>query len=71
LVLCFISHFGLLANLLSVPLMEVLVAPSAVVSLVLMPFGAVGVGLLGVHIGLQWIVFVAGFFLSLRVQYLV
>lgn len=57
-----ILHFGLLANLLSVPLMGVLVTPSAVVSFVLMLFGLGSVGFLGAHIGLQWIVLVAGSF---------
>lgn len=57
-----VSHFGLLANILSVPVMGILVAPGAIVSVVLMPFGAEALGLWVVEIGLNWILTVAHFF---------
>ncbi|SEP56183.1 competence protein ComEC [Thalassovita taeanensis] len=54
-----LSHFGLPANLLSVPLMGVLVMPSAVVAALLMPFGAEGPALWIMGLGLRWILGVA------------
>ncbi len=57
-----VSHYGLLANILSLPVMSFLVAPSAVLAMMLMPFGAEVVGLWGVDLGLRWILAVAHFF---------
>lgn len=54
-----LSHFGLLANLLSVPLMGVLVIPAAVLAAVLAPIGAEVVGLTVMGWGLRWILGVA------------
>ncbi len=53
------SHYGLLANLLSVPLMGVLVIPSAVLALCLAPFGLEALGLHLMGFGLRWILGVA------------
>lgn len=55
-----IAHFGLLANVLSVPLMGIIVMPAAVLAVCLAPLGLWGVGLWFVDQGLQWILFVAG-----------
>ena len=54
-----IAHYGLIANLLSVPLMGVLVIPAAVLALVLAPFGLEGLGLWATGLGLRWILGVA------------
>lgn len=54
-----ISHYGLIANLLSVPLMGVLVMPAAVLAVCLAPFGLWTVGLWFMEQGLRWILFVA------------
>lgn len=54
-----LSHYGLLANLLSVPLMGVLVIPAAVLALCLAPFGLEMFGLTVMGWGLQWILMVA------------
>ncbi len=54
-----IAHFGLLANLLSVPLMGVLVMPAAVIAAVLMPFGLDWIALWLMGLGLRWILAVA------------
>ncbi|MEM6758330.1 MAG: ComEC/Rec2 family competence protein [Pseudomonadota bacterium] len=53
------AQYGLFANLASVPLMGTLVIPSAVLALLLSPFGAEGVGLSLMGFGLQWILWVA------------
>lgn len=53
------SHYGLLANLLCVPLMGLLVIPSAVLALCLAPVGAETLGLWLMGAGLQWILWVA------------
>ncbi|MBK0329395.1 ComEC family competence protein [Rhodobacteraceae bacterium F11138] len=55
------SHYGLVANLLSVPLMGVLVIPAAVLALCLAPFGLEIVGLYPMGLGLGWILGVARF----------
>lgn len=55
-----ISHYGLVANLLSVPLMGALVMPAAVLVACLAPLGLASVGLFFMEIGLRWILFVAG-----------
>ena len=54
-----ISHYGLVANLLSVPLMGLLVMPSAVLAACLAPVGWEEVGLWLMGLGLRWILFVA------------
>jgi competence protein ComEC len=53
------AHFGLIANLASVPLMGVLVMPAAVLSVCLLPFGLEGIGLWIMGLGLKWILGVA------------
>ncbi|MEO0904673.1 MAG: ComEC/Rec2 family competence protein [Pseudomonadota bacterium] len=54
-----IAHYGLIANVLSVPLMGVLVMPAAVLAVCLAPFGLWGIGLWLMELGLRWILFVA------------
>jgi len=54
-----IAQYGLIANVLSVPLMGALVMPAAVLAVCLAPFGLWGVGLWLMDIGLRWILFVA------------
>ena len=54
-----ISHYGLIANLLSVPLMGVLVMPAAVLAACLAPLGLAGIGLWLMEQGLRWILWVA------------
>jgi competence protein ComEC len=56
-----IAQFGLIANLLSVPLMGTLVMPAAVVATVLAPLGLEMVGLWVMDLGLRWILGVAHF----------
>ena len=53
------SHYGLLANLLSVPVMGTVVVPSAVVAALLAPFGLDWIALEVMGIGLSWILLVA------------
>lgn len=54
-----IAHYGLLANLASVPLMGIWVMPAAVLSVGLMPVGGEAVGLWVMGLGLRWILGVA------------
>jgi competence protein ComEC len=54
-----IAHFGLLANLLSVPLMGALVMPAAVIAALLLPFGLDWIALWLMGLGLRWILAVA------------
>ncbi|WP_432816954.1 ComEC/Rec2 family competence protein [Sulfitobacter sp. JB4-11] len=54
-----IAHYGLIANLVSVPLMGVLVIPAAVAAVVLAPFGLEVLGLWMMGLGLRWILWVA------------
>lgn len=54
-----LSQLGLLANLVSVPVMGLLVMPAAVLAALLSPFGAEGIALWGMEIGLRWILFIA------------
>ncbi|WP_050931934.1 ComEC/Rec2 family competence protein [Aestuariivita boseongensis] len=54
-----VAHYGLLANLLSVPLMGSVVMPSAVLAAALAPFGLEAVGLWLMRWGIQWILWVA------------
>lgn len=53
------SNFGLLANLLSVPLMGLVVMPGAVIAAVLAPLGLAGVGLSLMAPAIEWILEVA------------
>ena len=53
------AHYGLIANVLSVPLMGVLVMPAAVLAVCLAPFGLWHIGLWLMEVGLRWILFVA------------
>ncbi|MGX0878680.1 competence protein ComEC [Roseovarius sp. MBR-154] len=54
-----IAQYGLLANLMSVPLMGVLVMPAAVVAALLLPFGLDWLPLWVMGQGLEWILGVA------------
>ncbi|MEL6514486.1 MAG: ComEC/Rec2 family competence protein [Pseudomonadota bacterium] len=54
-----IAHYGLLANLLSVPLMGLLVVPAAVLAALLAPVGLQFIGLWLMGLGLRWILLVA------------
>lgn len=54
-----VSQFGLLANLLSVPLMGTLVIPAGVVAMCLMPLGLESIALWVMGLGLRWILGVA------------
>ena len=54
-----ISHVGLVANVLAVPVMSAVVAPAAIIGLVLAPFGAEWGGFWAVDHGLRWILYVA------------
>ena len=54
-----LAHFGLPANLLAVPMMGVVVIPSAVLAALLAPFGLETVGLQAMGLGLRWILGVA------------
>ena len=60
-----VSHFGLIANLVSVPLMGVVIMPAAVLAALLTPFGLgwVAISAMGPPIG--WIIFVAHWVSSL------
>lgn len=53
------TDYGLIANLLSVPLMGALVMPAAVLSAVLWPVGGEGVGLWLMELGTRWVLGVA------------
>ncbi len=53
------SHYGLLANLLSVPVMGSVVVPSAVVAALLAPFGLEWIALHVMGVGLRWILLIA------------
>ena len=59
-----IAHYGLVANLLSVPLMGLLVIPAALIALVLWPIGLDYLGLWAMGAGLQWILGVADWIAS-------
>lgn len=54
-----VAHYGLIANLLSVPLMGILVIPAAVAAFALAPLGAEALGLWVMGAGLRWILAVA------------
>lgn len=54
-----ISHYGLIANVLSVPMMGAVVMPSAIAALVLAPLGLGWIGFALMDFGLGWILTVA------------
>lgn len=54
-----LAHYGLVANLVSVPLMGALVIPAAVLAACLAPFGLEMIGLHLMGLGLRWILGVA------------
>ncbi len=54
-----IAHYGLLANMLTVPLMGILVMPAAVMAAVLYPLGLAWIGLAFMRWGILWILGVA------------
>ena len=54
-----LSHYGLLANLLAVPVMGLVVVPAAVLSLLLATIGAEHIGMFFLDLGLEWILLVA------------
>ncbi|SFQ29792.1 competence protein ComEC [Roseivivax halotolerans] len=54
-----VAHYGLLANLLAVPLMGALVMPAGLIALALMPFGLEALPLWVMRLGLDWILGVA------------
>lgn len=54
-----VAEYGLIANLLSVPLMGLLVMPAAVLAAALWPVGLEGIGLWLMALGTRWILFVA------------
>jgi len=54
-----IAHYGLLANMLTVPLMGILVMPAAVVAALLYPLGLAWIGLAMMRWGVLWILGVA------------
>lgn len=60
-----IAEYGLLANLLTVPLMGTVVIPAAVMAGVLAPFGASGLALAVMELGTKWILAVAAWVASL------
>ncbi len=53
------SHYGLLANMLSVPVMGTVVVPAAFVAALLAPFGLEALALHVMGLGLQWILIVS------------
>lgn len=54
-----IAHYGLLANILSVPVMGTVVVPAAVLAVCLAPLGLSDLGLQLMGLGLRWILMVA------------
>ncbi|GAA6148901.1 ComEC/Rec2 family competence protein [Pseudooceanicola nitratireducens] len=53
------AHYGLVANLVAVPVMGLFVMPAAVLAVLLMPLGAEAVPLTLMGLGLDWILLVA------------
>lgn len=60
------AHYGLLANLLTVPLMGVLVMPAAVLAACLLPLGLDWMALWVMGLGIDWILGVAGWVSALE-----
>ncbi|PIE15294.1 MAG: competence protein [Rhodobacterales bacterium] len=61
-----LAHYGVLANMLTVPLMGVLVIPAAVLAALLYPLGLAWVGLSLVGWGAMWILAVAHWVASMQ-----
>lgn len=55
-----VAQFGLIANLLAVPMMGMVVMPAAVLAACLAPVGLAWMGLWVMGLGCRWILFVAG-----------
>jgi competence protein ComEC len=53
------AQYGLIANLVSVPVMGLVVMPGAIVAALLLPLGLESIGLAIMDLGLRWILFVA------------
>ncbi|EBA17987.1 competence protein [Roseobacter sp. SK209-2-6] len=60
-----LSHYGLLANLLAVPVMGIVVIPATVLALCLLPLGLEWIALRFVEMGLSWILAVGEFVATL------
>ncbi|OIQ42545.1 MAG: competence protein [Roseobacter sp. MedPE-SW] len=54
-----VSHYGLIANVLAVPIMGLVVVPAAVLSICLAPLGGEQIGIFFLQSGLEWILAVA------------
>ncbi len=61
-----VSHYGLMANMMSVPIMGILVIPAAVLAGVLAPFGLENWGFWLMGWGLDWILLVSHFWSGLE-----
>lgn len=61
-----IAQYGLVANVITVPLMGVLVMPAAVVAALLVPFGLYGLALEVMRWGIWWILSVATYISNLE-----
>lgn len=61
-----VSHYGLLANVLAVPVMGTVVMPAAVLAVVLAPLGLSALGLWIMGQGIRWILFVAAWVAGLE-----
>ncbi len=61
-----LADYGLLANVLAVPMMGTLVIPGAVVAAVLAPFGLAGLPLAAMEFGTRWILTVAAWVAGLE-----
>ncbi|MGR3837644.1 MAG: ComEC/Rec2 family competence protein [Cognatishimia sp.] len=59
------AAYGLPANLLSVPIMGLVIMPAALASVLLAPLGLEGIGLWVMGLGVDWILAVSRFFASL------
>ncbi len=55
-----VSGYGLIANMLAVPVMGVAVMPAGVIAAVLAPFGLAAPALWVMEMGTRWMIFVAG-----------
>ncbi len=60
-----IAQYGLLANVLTVPLMGALIIPAAVIAALLVPFGLEALALIPMQWGISWILAVAKWVASL------
>ena len=54
-----VSHYGLIANVLAVPIMGLVVVPAAVLAMCLAPLGGEQIGIFFLQSGLEWILAVA------------